>query len=310
MMSIGLPWLQVGGRTASSAAIVSGASSASLPPPLMSVSVARTPGPPALLSTVRRGPRGQGLLAEDLGEVEEVRDPLGAQDADAPERRVEDLVAAGQRPGMGRRGSRRLRGAARLHDDDRLRQRDLARRREEGARVADGLHVQDDRVGLGVVAEVVDEVAPADVGHRAERHDAAEADALTQAPVEDRRDERAALADERHPSSPGQRRREGRVQAGHGAHDPEAVRSDEPDVVGACLVDEGSLERGSLGADLLEARRDDDDAPDPGAAALGDEVGDRRRRRHDDRELDLFGDVAHARMGRDAEDGRRAGFTG
>ena len=70
---------------------------ASLPPPRMSASVASTPGPPALLSTVRRGPLGQGLLAEDLGEVEEVGDALGAQDADAPEGRVEDLVAAGQR---------------------------------------------------------------------------------------------------------------------------------------------------------------------------------------------------------------------
>ena len=37
---------------------------------------------------------------------------------------------------------------------------------------------------------------------------------------------------------------------------------------------------------------------------------DRRRRRHDDRELDLFGDVAHARMGRDAEDGRAGGIDG
>ena len=42
--------------------------------------------------------------------------------------------------------------------------------------------------------------------------------------------------------------------------------------------------------------------PMPGTPALGDEIEDRRGRGHDDRELDRFGDVAHARMGRDAED--------
>ena len=62
MMSIGLLWLQTGGRTVFSASIVSGEIADSRPPPPMSASVAMTPGPPALVTIERRGPRGLGCL--------------------------------------------------------------------------------------------------------------------------------------------------------------------------------------------------------------------------------------------------------
>ena len=51
-------------------------------------------------------------------------------------------------------------------------------------------------LGVRVVAEVVDQVAPADVEHRADRDEGAEADVSSQAPVEDGGAERAALAEE------------------------------------------------------------------------------------------------------------------
>ena len=47
----------------------------------------------------------------------------------------------------------------------------------------------------GIVAEVVDQVAPADVQHGADGDEGAEADHLPQAPVQDGRAERAALAE-------------------------------------------------------------------------------------------------------------------
>ena len=62
MISTGLLWLQVGGSTALYASSVAGVSSASSPPPMMSASAASTPGPPALVTIVRRGPRGLGCL--------------------------------------------------------------------------------------------------------------------------------------------------------------------------------------------------------------------------------------------------------
>ena len=92
---------------------------------------------------------------------------------------------------LGRRG-----GASSLDDDDRLGERNFARGREERARVADRFHVDDDAVGARIVAEVVDQVAPVHVEHRADGDEGAEADVLAQAPVEDRGTQRAALADE------------------------------------------------------------------------------------------------------------------
>ena len=121
---------------------------------------------------------------------------VDAQHADAPECGLEDLVGAGQRARVRGRGLGRLGRPTGLDDDDRLGQRDLARGRQEGARVADRLHVDDDAGRVRVVAEVVDDVAPADVEHRAERDDRAEAHVLGRAPVEHGGEQRAALADE------------------------------------------------------------------------------------------------------------------
>ena len=63
MMSIGLLWLQTTGSTSLRAAIVSSLMSVSSPPPPMSASVARTPGPPALVTIESFRPRGRGCLA-------------------------------------------------------------------------------------------------------------------------------------------------------------------------------------------------------------------------------------------------------
>ena len=62
-MSIGLPWLQGPGKDPLSAASVSDDSSASAPRLLIRASVARTAGPPALVTIVRFGPFGRGCLA-------------------------------------------------------------------------------------------------------------------------------------------------------------------------------------------------------------------------------------------------------
>ena len=164
--------------------MVSGEISVSSPPAAMSASVARTPGPPALVRMVRRGPLGRGCLARTSDDVEELADGVDAQDAGALEGRVEDIVAAGERAGVGGGGLGGGGGAAGLDDEDRLAQGDGARGGEEAARVADGFHVDDDGVGVGVLAVVVDEFAEADVEHGAGGDEAAEADALADAPVE------------------------------------------------------------------------------------------------------------------------------
>ncbi len=112
-------------------------SSASSPPASIRASVARTPGPPALVTIASRGPRGRGCLASTSAmsktcEIESTRST-----PHAAERGVEHLVAAGQRAGVRRRRLRRRLGPPRLDHDDRLGQRHLARRREERPRIAD-----------------------------------------------------------------------------------------------------------------------------------------------------------------------------
>ncbi len=95
-MSIGLPWLQAAGRNASRASSVDGERWASSPRLSINASVARTPGPPALVTIASLRPARPGLLGQHLGHVEDLRDRIDPQHADAPERGVEHLVAAGQ----------------------------------------------------------------------------------------------------------------------------------------------------------------------------------------------------------------------
>src|SRR5687768_6272856 len=95
----------------------------------------------------------------------------------------------------GRRLSRRS-GAPSLDDDNRLAEGDFTRSRQERASIAYRFHVDDDAVRLRVIAEVINQVAPADIKHGANRDESAEADVFLKAPVENRCAERAALADE------------------------------------------------------------------------------------------------------------------
>src|SRR5690606_22969039 len=115
----------------------------------------------------------------------------------------------------------------RLNDDDRLAQRDFTRRGQERLRVTDRLHVNDNTRRLRVVAEVVDQVAPANVQHRADRDKRAEADVFLKAPVENGGTQRATLADEADVAGPGDRAGEGRVQAVQRSHHAQAVRADD-----------------------------------------------------------------------------------
>ena len=85
--------------SALSAAIVAGESAASSPPLPIRASVASTPGPPALVTIVSRGPARPGLLGEHLGHVEDVGDRVDAEHA--------------ARGGRRRRAPRRCRSASR-----------------------------------------------------------------------------------------------------------------------------------------------------------------------------------------------------
>ena len=97
---------------------------------------------------------------------------------------IEYRIAARERPGVGgRRLGRRL-GASGLNHNNRLGQGHLPRRRQKRSRVANRLHIDDDAVGMGVIAQVVDQVAPAHIEHRTQGDKGAKADIFPQAPIQ------------------------------------------------------------------------------------------------------------------------------
>jgi hypothetical protein len=247
-------------------------------------------------------PGRAGLLGQEVGDVEEVGDRVDAQDADPPERGGQDLVGAREGAGVRSRCLGGLGGPAGLDDDDRLGQGHLAGGREEGPGVPDRLHVDDDALGRRVVAEVGDQVAPAHVEHGAERHDGAEADLLADAPVEDRGQQRAALAHEADGPGRGDPRRERGVEPVRGTHDAEAVRPNDPHAVRPRRREDPALQLGALRADLLEPGGDDDHGLDPGRGALLDGRRHRRGRGHDDDEPGGLGQRGEVRVRPDAED--------
>ena len=104
--------------------------------------------------------------------------------ATAPERRFEHFVLSYQSSGMRGCRARRCFGSAGLDGDDRLAERDLPRGREKRTGVPDGLHVDEDALRMGIVAEALDQVAPADVNHGAHRNEGAESHQLAPAPIE------------------------------------------------------------------------------------------------------------------------------
>ena len=233
--------------------------------------------------------------------LEELDDPVHAQHAAAAEGGIEHLVAAGQGSGVSRRRSGRLLSAAGLDDDDGLGQGHLACRRQEGPGVADRLHVEEDALGIRVVAEVVDQITPADVEHRPDRDEGAEADIGSQAPGKDRGAEGPALTEEGDLARPGHGIGDRGVQAGHRAHHPQTLRADESDPAALRLVHDLAFKLLAVGPDLPESGRDDDDRPDPGVDALGDQVRHRRRWRGHDGQIDRFGHVPDPGMGFDLQ---------
>ena len=97
-----------------------------------------------------------------------------------PARRIAasiDHVGAGERAGVRGGGLQAVAGAAGLDDDHRLVARRRARRRHELARRLDRFDVEQDRAGVRVAGEVVEQVAEVDVGALAERDHVREADA-------------------------------------------------------------------------------------------------------------------------------------
>ena len=213
-----------------------------------------------------------------------------AQHPGATERCVVDGVRARQGSRVGAHRARARLAAPGLHDDHRLAARGGAPGGHELAPVPHRLHVQQDRLGVGVEGQPVEQVAEVDVGHVAEGGDAREADAARVRPVEHRGRDGAGLGDEGDLAGLRRHRREARVEAEARREEADAVGPEHAQQVGPRRVEQRLLElaaalRGVVG----EARADHDRGPRAPRAELGDETGHARRGRGDHREVRRLG---------------------
>src|SRR5271157_5563550 len=111
------------------------------------------------------------------------------------------------------------RTATRLDHNDGLGKPYFPRRRKESAGVADRLHIDDDASCARVIAEIVNQVAPANIRHRADGAENTEAHHLAEAPVQHRSTKGPALAEEADAPGASHSACESGIEPGVGTHD-------------------------------------------------------------------------------------------
>ena len=190
-----------------------------------------------------------------------------------------------------------LRRTPGTHGDHRLDPRDPSGDPGELARVTDRLQVEQDHLGGVVLLPVLQEVVAGHVGAVAGADEGRQAEAAAAHLLQDRRAERAGLAEEAGPTARRHQRRQRGVQR-HlrgGVDDAEAVGADQPQAVGARQPDQLALPLAALLAGLGEAAGDHDQAVHALGGAVEHDVLHRLGRHRDDRDVDVAGDVADAR---------------
>ena len=125
----------------------------------------------------------RAAMAQRLGGVEQLAQPVHAHQPGAREGRVIDRGRSRHGAGMRGRGLGGGGVAARLQHDHRLHARDAARGRHELARLGDALDVHQHGARVVVARQHVQNVAEVDVGHVAHGDQVREADVLRGAPV-------------------------------------------------------------------------------------------------------------------------------
>ena len=244
------------------------------------------------------------LLGQHFRHVEQVRNIVDAQNAAAPEGGFEHLITTRKRARMRGRCFSRSFTAPGLDHDDGLAQRHLARSRQKRARIADGFHVNDDRASARIVTQVIDQISPAHIQHRADGEKRAEAHHLGQAPVENRGADGAALAHQRDVSGPGDSSRESGIEAGERAHHAQTVGADDAHVAAPGRFEHLTLEIRAVLPCFLEAGRNDDRALDAGSHTFAHHAGHSGSGRDDDGQIHLVGHVGDFGIGTNSKHAR------
>src|SRR5512132_2549579 len=99
------------------------------------------------------------LFTEQLGEAKQIFDGVHAQNSHTPKSSIKYIVAARERPGVRGGSLSSSSGAADLDRDNWFRERDFTRSREKRMGVTDRLHVEQDAARVGIVAEMINQIA-------------------------------------------------------------------------------------------------------------------------------------------------------
>ncbi len=129
---------------------------------------------------------GRALVSQNFSTVEHVFDVEDAFDAGALENGLINGIDAGHGAGVGGGGFGRLGETPGFESHNRFGAGERTARRHELAGLGDGFDVEDDGLGIGGGAEIIDEVGHAHVEHIAHGNEIGEADARIDGPIEDR----------------------------------------------------------------------------------------------------------------------------
>ena len=149
----------------------------------------------------------------------------------------------------------------------------------------------------GSSPKVVDQVAPTDIEHRAGRDNRAESDLFDLAPIENRGQQCAALAQKGDIAGLGRILGEGGVQSDGRIHDPQAIGTNQAHAAATQLFLNLPFQFDALRSPFAKSRRDHYRGFHTRIDAFADDAGNRGRGCCDDRKIYFLGDVANFRIG-------------
>ena len=230
---------------------------------------------------------------ERLGSSEQLADGLHPHHPGTVDGGVEHVVGADQRGSV---RHRRTAAGIVTPDLDQQHRLDPCRRPQrahETARVPDALDVEQDAACLCIQRQIVEDLAEVDIGRRAHRDHAGEADIVALRPVEDCGAERTRLRDEGDMPLPCAALVEGRVEADARPHHAEAVRPDQAYAIAPRHLKHALLQRDAGRTRLAEARSDHHRRRHALQSAVLEDPGHRLCRRGHHGEIDRLADGPH-----------------
>src|SRR5258708_34403115 len=105
---------------------------------------------------------------------------------------------------------------------------------------------------MGVAPQVIDEIAPADVHHRANRDEGTESHLCAQAPIKHGSTQGTALTDEANRAGSGHSTGKGRIEAGRWTHHTQTIVANDAQLPAAGLFQNMLLQLGAWRPGVLE----------------------------------------------------------